>query len=82
MQLCYRGVPYNHEPIQFKTGPGERVIRFRGSSVVAHPIDLSQPALTQEGLQYRWVMSHSERKLQFLGKSYNHLITMLLPAAQ
>ena len=82
MQLRYRGVSYNHDPIQVKTVPGGRVVRFLGSSVVSRQVDLSQPAFTQEGGQYRGINTCSERKFQFLGKGYNPRSTVFVPTAQ
>lgn len=82
MQLRYRGVTYNHDPLQVKTVPGGRVIRFLGSTVVARQVDFSQPAFTQEGGQYRGLNTCSERKFQFLGKVYNRRSTVFVPTAQ
>ncbi|MEB3274449.1 MAG: DUF4278 domain-containing protein [Prochlorothrix sp.] len=79
MQLRYRGVSYNHDPIQVKTVPGGRVVRFLGSSVVARQVDFSQPAFTQEGGQYRGVNTVSGQKLRFLGKVYDRCSTVFVP---
>lgn len=79
MQLCYRGIPYHHNPLQVKTKPGARVIRFLGASTPAQEIDFSQPAVTEEGQQYQSLCAQSQRKLRFLGKPYNHTCTTFIP---
>ncbi|KKI99585.1 DUF4278 domain-containing protein [Prochlorothrix hollandica] len=80
MQLCYRGIAYNHDPLQVATVAGESV-QFLGSTTTIRRVDLDQPAYTVAGGAYRGVTSDSGQSLKFLGKSYSDRQIVFVPQA-
>lgn len=70
MQLCYRGIRYESNPVVLTTVGTEAQGRFMGSPYTVRQSAVNLEIADKLGLVYRGICDTEEQKYRFLGRSY------------
>lgn len=71
MELCYRGVRYEHQPAQFDISQTGELVKFRGQTYKPNKVALNINEQEKEGLVYRGIASCEQKQTKFLGQVYD-----------
>ena len=68
MQLCYRGVRYEHQPTQIEVSGTGQPVKFRGKTYKSNQAILDLKEINKEDFVYRGVAICEKKHTKFLGQ--------------
>ncbi len=80
MKLCYRGVSYEYNPTPVQVAGKRNIVQFRGCSYEMPYAVVNLKTQPQPGVIYRGVSVSEGKSVKFLGRSYEHQETRLIPS--